>query len=68
MEQAVTSRPDGTIIRRWWLYESDGHRLVTWAEDEDEALVKMQRCGRFGPDASVATVRIEPAPPMSEAW
>ena len=68
MEQAITTRPDGMTVRRWFLFESDGHRLVTWAEDEAAALAKLQRAGHFGPDATLAAVRIEPAPSMLEAW
>lgn len=61
-EQAFAIRPDGTIVRRWYLFESDGHKVVNWAEDEAASLEKAQRAGRFGPDATLENVRIEPAP------
>lgn len=64
MGQATTTRGDGTRVYRWYVFESDGHRIVTWAETAEAAIQKIQRLGKLGPDASVETVRVLPAPPL----
>jgi hypothetical protein len=63
MEQATTMH-NGVLLKRWYVFESDGHRKVTWAEDEAAAIKKIQRTGFLGPDADVSNTHVEPALPM----
>lgn len=67
MEQAVTEHR-GVTLKRWYVLESDGHRLVTWAPDEAAAVAKIQRAGRLGPDATVENTIVLPAPSLSEEF
>lgn len=60
MKQAMTIH-NGVELRRWYLYETDGHRRVVWAEDESAALRK----GWRGTHAMLSD-HVEPAPALGE--
>lgn len=54
-------------LTRWYVYETDGHRLVTWAATPEAARQKMIRAGAALSDVLYGTpARVEPAPPMGE--
>jgi hypothetical protein len=60
VEQA-TIQHGGETLRRWYVYETDGRRRVTWAPTADAALAKAERS-----ITAALSGRVEPAPPMVE--
>lgn len=60
MEQATIVH-GGVELRRWYVYETDGRRRVTWAPTADAALAKAERS-----ITAALSGHVEPAPPAVE--